>query len=132
MQTAPSAWQSMQPSPHRRNAMLAKPAVAWVRRDGNSGGIVPSECFEPAVELGRFDRKDFRPLVYGDEAQEAHELILMPRRLTAENGAKAALIGEFRERYCSSSGATVTVDIPWTTIKDIYAAAVRHFHGEGA
>lgn len=72
--------------------------------------------------------------------------ILMPRRLTAENGAKAALIGEFSvpsAQACPSCQGCDSDDCPrcdgegvvpasilvsWTTIKAIYAAAVEHFH----
>jgi hypothetical protein len=46
------------------------------------------------------------------------EMILMPKRLTAENGAKHLLIGEFYvDKY----------PIPWATIKDIYSKIVDHF-----
>ena len=66
----------------------------------------------------------------------------MPKKLTAENGAKAALIGEFNLEYsltchecfgegcedCSGEGAwTNTIPIDWTTIKDIWAKAIDHF-----
>ncbi|UIF90909.1 hypothetical protein KAF44_32505 [Cupriavidus necator] len=69
----------------------------------------------------------------------------MPSALTAENGAKALLSGEFHETFssacpacggdveeddcgvCEGSG-TVEIRIPvsWTTIKAIYAMAVEH------
>jgi len=74
--------------------------------------------------------------------------VMMPRELTAENGAKALLMGEFYSELviycpdcgvdsgieddeicetCSDSG-TVTQRVPvsWTTIKAIYAKAVQH------
>lgn len=84
--------------------------------------------------------------------------VMMPRTLTAANGAKLALIGEFgvktkvecpvcggcgmdeddelgaRQCYvCDGEGyVDQDIGIPWTTIKAIYAAAVEHFHpGEG-
>lgn len=68
--------------------------------------------------------------------------IMVPKRLTAENGAKAALIGEFNLEYsltchecfgqgcddCSGEGAwTNTIPVDWTTIKDIWAKATNHF-----
>lgn len=82
----------------------------------------------------------------------------MPRSLTAENGAKALLSGEFfveiREPYYCDCGdedceaceltetdsltATRQVPVPWATIKEIYAKAVEHLkqeladHGEQA
>ena len=75
--------------------------------------------------------------------------IVMPMSLTAENGAKGLLIGEFNERIkvtCPECGGTdgecegvdaciecdgdgywwQDVPISWTTIKEIYAMAVKH------
>ncbi len=71
---------------------------------------------------------------------------IMPTQLTAENGAKAALIGEFSTAYigpcslcedleasedceeCAGAGKSMKKKIiDWTTIKAIYSAAVRHF-----
>jgi len=59
----------------------------------------------------------------------------MPRRLTAENGGKALLIGEFFEEHvCSYYDAdgelveyTEKVPVSWSTIKDIYAKIVSHY-----
>lgn len=68
--------------------------------------------------------------------------VIMPRRLTAENGAKEALIGEFAVRshtfchhcsgrkaecdVCEGSGELVAdVNTPWTVIKEIYNRAVK-------
>ncbi|WP_208281121.1 zinc finger-like domain-containing protein [Massilia oculi] len=70
--------------------------------------------------------------------------VLMPRRLTAENGAKALLMGEFKESIqvpcpeCDGEGddecltcenmGEVSRDIPvsWDNIKAIYEMAVEH------
>lgn len=90
-------------------------------------------------------------------AAASGEGVVMPRSLTAENGAKAVLLGEFSESVivecpeCNGSGeidrpwhgsdpcescdeGKVKQDVPvsWTTIKAIYAAAVKHFHPEDA
>lgn len=73
----------------------------------------------------------------------AEGYVLMPRRLTAENGAKAALSGEFAEKAtyhcsqcdheepddgceeCNGKGSyLVDVPIEWDTIKRIYDKAV--------
>lgn len=80
--------------------------------------------------------------------QVAKDMVLMPESLTAESGAKAALSGEFHETapvdcYACEGGEFDTdrdcvdcdgtgvinehVDISWTNIKAIYAAAVVHF-----
>ena len=75
----------------------------------------------------------------------------LPRKLTAENGAKAALSGEFFETievpnpdycgcmncdYCLHNGydepmyITQKVPVTWTTIKAIWDKAVEHFEKE--
>ncbi|WGY20796.1 hypothetical protein QJQ34_14160 [Klebsiella pneumoniae] len=69
--------------------------------------------------------------------------VLMPMRLTAENGAKGALSGEFSEtkfvncpecfgddecETCDGSGKIeITVPVTWTTIKAIWVKGVEHF-----
>lgn len=84
-----------------------------------------------------------------EQAEIAKELLalrkgsFMPLRLTAENGAKAALMVDFTEETsipctecfgddecenCDGSGRIlVEVPVSWTTIKSIYAKAVEHF-----
>jgi hypothetical protein len=79
------------------------------------------------------------------------DMVLMPKELTAENGAKALLIGEFHV-YSEVPNAdydpedhdedeepeffTEQIPVPWDTIKKIYAMAVQHLakdptHGQG-
>ncbi|MEQ0452462.1 DUF550 domain-containing protein [Klebsiella sp. JB_Kp021] len=69
--------------------------------------------------------------------------VMVPMRLTAENGAKGALSGEFSEtkfvncsecfgddecETCDGSGRIeITVPVSWTTIKEIWAKGVEHF-----
>ncbi|WP_374733354.1 DUF551 domain-containing protein [Klebsiella variicola] len=69
--------------------------------------------------------------------------VMVPMRLTAENGAKGALSGEFSEtkfvncpecfgddecETCVGSGRIeITVPVTWTTIKEIWAKGVEHF-----
>lgn len=69
--------------------------------------------------------------------------VMVPMRLTAENGAKGALCGEFSEtkfvncpecfgddecETCDGSGRIeITVPVTWTTIKEIWAKGVEHF-----
>ena len=68
---------------------------------------------------------------------------LVPSKLTADNGAKGLLSGEFSEtKYincpecfgddecetCDGSGRIeITVPVSWTTIKEIWAKGVEHF-----
>ena len=70
----------------------------------------------------------------------------MPKELTAENGAKSLMMGEFEETielccpYCDGDDADhgceicggstqyiQPVPVSWTTIKKIYKMAVEHF-----
>lgn len=78
------------------------------------------------------------------------ETITMPRALTAENGAKAALMGEFSVRLpmrcpecdvpsaldCEICGGEAEyfheINVPWTVIKAIYNAAVAHFDAQSS
>lgn len=69
--------------------------------------------------------------------------VMVPMRLTAENGAKGALSGVFSEtkfvncpecfgddecETCDGSGRIeITVPVTWTTIKEIWAKGVEHF-----
>lgn len=69
--------------------------------------------------------------------------VMVPMRLTAENGAKGALSGEFSEtkfvncpecfgddecETCDGSGRIeITLPVTWTTIKEIWAKGVEHF-----
>ncbi len=62
----------------------------------------------------------------------ADDKMLLPKKLTAENGAKYALIGEFFEGYeyvdCDTQELrTGKVPVRWDTIKRIWDRAVRHF-----
>jgi hypothetical protein len=54
--------------------------------------------------------------------------ILMPKELTAENGAKALLSGEFFE-FIETTEEDIRLPIPvsWSTIKDIYKKTVEHY-----
>ena len=78
-----------------------------------------------------------------DAASGRDEPVVMPRELTAENGAKGRLSGEFHEvielectacdqndedcEVCSGNGSyTYRVPVGWDTIKEIYKMAVKH------
>lgn len=70
-------------------------------------------------------------------------LVMVPKRLTAENGAKGVLSGEFSEttfiscpecfgdddcETCDCSGRIeIKVPVSWTTIKTIWAKGCEHF-----
>lgn len=90
------------------------------------------------IEVEHDPRQAGLPSVVGSE------YVVMPKALTAENGAKAALIGEFTIKHqatcsachfdvadadCEVCGGEVQyvehVTVPWDTLKAIYAAAVQ-------
>lgn len=73
------------------------------------------------------------------------ETVIMPKKLTAESGAKALLMGEFSIpfpaecpecggkdthedcRTCDGNGQImIKINVPWVTIKEIYSKAVHH------
>lgn len=65
------------------------------------------------------------------EGKALHIDSVMPRRLTAENGAKGLLIGEFHETIVchDDEGEPYEVKMPveWDTIKQIYAKIVERY-----
>ena len=78
---------------------------------------------------------------------ELEKKVILPTRLTAGNGAKCLLSGEFFENielmnpnFCDcgqcniclefpdeSEMVTIKVPVSWTTIKNIYETIVRHY-----
>ena len=70
-----------------------------------------------------------------NKAKALSQDVVMPRRLTAENGAKALLMGEFFEEreisYYNEDGefmeTIIKVPISWSTIKSIYDKIVSHY-----
>ena len=71
------------------------------------------------------------------------QTVVLPKKLTAENGAKYLLLGEFYSEVvvscedcygdddschqCKGSGSiTMRVPVSWTTIKAIYDKIVKH------
>ncbi|WEJ90204.1 MAG: hypothetical protein P0Y63_04075 [Klebsiella huaxiensis] len=90
------------------------------------------------VELERLQEA-----VVGNSPVIPEGYVMVPIRLTAENGAKGALSGEFSEtkfvncpecfgddecETCDGSGRIeITAPVTWTTIKEIWAKGVEHF-----
>ncbi|MDU6383617.1 MAG: DUF551 domain-containing protein [Klebsiella pneumoniae] len=106
---------------------------------GDDGGDALSyrrliQSFEPGTKLYRHAQP--APVVLDG-------YVMVPMRLTAENGAKGALSGQFSEtkfvncpecfgddecETCDGSGRIeITVPVTWTTIKEIWAKGVEHF-----
>lgn len=95
----------------------------------------------------RFGIENYVAGGYSTGETPVDSLVSLPRSLTAENGAKALLIGEFHEictmscPECDGDDETVydcstckgqgyinrRVPVEWDTIKRIYAKIVEHF-----
>ncbi|WP_235316662.1 hypothetical protein [Klebsiella quasipneumoniae] len=87
--------------------------------------------------------EEFKALIAQPAPVVPDGYVMVPMRLTAENGAKGALSGEFSEtkfvncpecfgddecETCDGSGRIeITVPVTWTTIKEIWAKGVEHF-----
>ncbi|MCQ7730316.1 hypothetical protein LEG54_11095 [Salmonella enterica] len=101
--------------------------------------------YDDPIELARAIRKgpDMPPVQTGNSPATPDCWVMVPKRLTAENGAKGVLSGEFSEtkfincpecfgdddcETCDGSGRIeITVPVTWTTIKAIWAKGVEHF-----
>lgn len=74
---------------------------------------------------------DYNTIAQFAEKYHQEQVNIMPCSLTAENGAKSLLIGEFfyENEYEDEDGEYQTQKIPleWTTIKDIYKKIVDHY-----
>ena len=125
-------------------AMDSEP-VAWTDeeelRDVNVAGI--GYLFGIDREANKFADPRRQIMLYRHAQPAPDGYVMVPMRLTAENGAKGALSGEFSEtkfvncpecfgadecETCDGSGRIeITVPVTWTTIKEIWAKGVEHF-----
>ena len=110
--------------------------------DGDRRGI--ADCLGNAEEaLIEVVNRSAAMLQAGNSPVTPDGYVLVPKKLTAENGAKRVLSGEFSEtkfincpecfgdddcETCDGSGRIeITVPVTWTTIKAIWAKGVEHF-----
>lgn len=118
--------------------------VGWIRSDYHSDRRMGDA---PIFILGCIDPSDVWGVKYiplsGNSPVTPDGYVLVPKKLTAENGAKSVLSGEFSEtkfincpecfgddecETCDGSGRIeITVPVTWTTIKEIWAKGVEHF-----
>lgn len=119
------AWDGVKVEPLYRHAQLAPASPVCTYPSGN--GSLRWPC----------------PVHPGNYPVIPDGYVLVPMRLTAENGAKGALSGEFSEtkflncpecfgddecETCDGSGKIeITVPVTWTTIKAIWVKGVEHF-----
>ena len=125
----------------------AAPAVQADQLSGNN-----EQVSQPTLREGLAAIRNLGPIDAGKIQAERDALnepdvpdgyALVPIKLTAENGAKGLLSGEFSEtkfiscpecfgddecETCDGSGRIeITVPVSWTTIKEIWAKGVAHF-----
>ncbi|HGK4268990.1 TPA: hypothetical protein ACJ2QA_002078 [Klebsiella pneumoniae] len=115
-------------------AALARRAVY----ESDMAALSPEERAEFQARI-----EDFKALIAQPAPVVPDSYVMVPMRLTAENGAKVALSGEFSEtkfvncpecfgddecETCDGSGKIeITVPVTWTTIKAIWVKGVEHF-----
>lgn len=92
------------------------------------------------LQAGTLTNEGYQP---GNSPVIPEGYVMVPMRLTAENGAKGVLSGEFSETQfvncpecfgddecetCDGSGRIeIKVPVSWTTIKEIWIKGVEHF-----
>ncbi len=120
-------------------------AQRWIRHIAKASDAFEKKHGLSPWEMARKNRKNDRSamLQAGNSPAIPDGYVMVPMRLTAENGAKGALSGEFSEtkfvncpecfgddecETCDGSGRIeITVPVTWTTIKEIWAKGVEHF-----
>ncbi len=85
-------------------------------------------------EYGKHQQQELEKLRKENE-ELRNGLSKMPLSLTAENGAKSLLIGEFYESIETQDedGNSLAIEtvVQWSTIKDIYKKIVEHYTKKG-
>ncbi|EDV2733286.1 hypothetical protein CSQ20_003780 [Salmonella enterica subsp. houtenae] len=119
--------------------------IGWLRSDYNSDDKRDPNA--PLFMLGSNDPSEAWGVKYiplsGNSPVIPGGWVMVPKKLTAENGAKGVLSGEFSEtkfincpecfgddecETCDGSGRIeITVPVSWTNIKAIWAKGVEHF-----
>ncbi|ENZ7884894.1 TPA: hypothetical protein ACPUH7_002803 [Klebsiella pneumoniae] len=121
--------------------VVEREPIAWLNDAYLARGVVDGEAGSEDAGPGYIP-------VYREAGPQSAPVVpdgyvMVPMRLTAENGAKGALSGEFSEtkfvncpecfgdeecETCDGSGKIeITVPVTWTTIKAIWAKGVEHF-----
>lgn len=103
----------------------AEPVVEFMGRRGTPEGT--SECWGFLLcDTMNDPVKGSKLYLHSPQASapvpEGH--VIVPYSLTAENGAKLAMIGEYSCQHCDAS-------INWTTIKQIWKDGIRHTKKDG-
>lgn len=116
-------------TPENKKALLPCPFCGardiFVREKPNNSDAECHQCGCVAGLTGWNARADLSAQAAADDE------VLMPKKLTAENGSKYAMIGEFYERIEDADGNVTRVALSWKNIKAIYDKAVE-LHGRAA
>ncbi|MDL3689769.1 molecular chaperone DnaJ [Salmonella enterica] len=124
--------------------------IGWLRSDYNSDDKRDPNA--PLFMLGSNDPSEAWGVKYiplsGNSPVIPDDWVMVPKKLTAENGAKSLLSGEFLEttfiscpecfadeecESCDGSGRIkIEVPVSWTTIKAIWNKGVEHFRSSTA
>lgn len=124
--------------------------IGWLRSDYNSDDKRDPNA--PLFMLGSNDPSEAWGVKYiplsGNSPLIPGGWVMVPKKLTAENGAKSLLSGEFLEttfiscpecftdeecESCDGSGRIkIEVPVSWTTIKAIWNKGVEHFRSSTA
>ncbi|ECE6341910.1 molecular chaperone DnaJ [Salmonella enterica] len=124
--------------------------IGWLRSDYNSDDKRDPNA--PLFMLGSNDPSEAWGVKYiplsGNSPVIPGGWVMVPKKLTAENGAKSLLSGEFLEttfiscpecfsdeecESCDGSGRIkIEVPVSWTTIKAIWNKGVEHFRSSTA
>ncbi|EAN4811093.1 hypothetical protein H5518_003367 [Salmonella enterica] len=118
---------------HQISEILSKAAA---QSDGGNIGYAMADAVKVINEVLECRKAGKFPIT-----QDGY--VMVPKKLTAENGAKGLLSGEFSEtkfincpecfgedecETCDGSGRLeITIPVTWTTIKAIWAKGVEHF-----
>lgn len=132
---------------HRKAAMDSEPvAYMWdsKRNDIDAPGFYfPEHLFFAESNVKQWGGEVIPLYRHAQQPVIPDGYVMVPMRLTAENGAKGALSGEFSEtkfvncpecfgddecETCDGSGRIeIKVPVSWTTIKDIWIKGIEHF-----
>ena len=100
--------------------------VAWRYRYGPKGTWKYADDKADCNPSPNYEQQPLYLRADGGTAMVPEGMVLVPRELTAENGAKSALLGEFHLDCYEGTGNEGHV-VPWDTIKEIHRRMVSLF-----
>lgn len=106
-------------------SVLSESAIKLIDSPGSpaTGGEKHERLVEGASKIADLALQEYKRIWCRDD-----DYLLMPQSLTAENGAKAAMAGAFRQTIRGDDELgepSREIVVTWSTIKAIYAKAVH-------